>query len=74
MRKTSSRSAWWREPMMWLVIGGPMTVVAASLATAAIAWSGADKVVSQPPAQRPEASLAPAVKARNHAATAQPLP
>jgi uncharacterized protein len=54
---------WWREPMMWLVIGGPFTVVVASVVTAGIAWHGADPVI-QADTTRP-----PAVQARNHAAT-----
>ena len=54
---------WWREPMVWLVVGGPAAVVVASLATAVIAWRGADPVVSES-----AGALQPAVKARNHAA------
>jgi uncharacterized protein len=60
---------WWREPMMWLVVGGPLAVVVAACATGAIAMRGADTVVLQAPAAT---SLRPAVQARNHAAA--PLP
>ena len=61
--------AWWREPMMWLVVGGPLSVVAASLTTAVIAWRGADPVLT-PTAEALRASaLQPAVKARNHSAS-----
>jgi len=49
--------------MMWLVIGGPLAVVVASVVTAAIAWRGADPVIQA------EATRTPAVQARNHAAT-----
>jgi hypothetical protein len=62
---------WWREPMVWLVISGPLAVVIAGFVTAAIAVNGADEVLSTRPAVNPDA-LTPAVQARNHAATAQP--
>ena len=64
-----SASRWWREPMMWLVVGGPLAVVVAAIATAAIAMRSADTVVLQVPAAT---ALRPAVQARNHAAA--PLP
>ncbi len=54
---------WWREPMLWLVLGGPAAVVLASLVTAVIAWRGADPVVTES-----AGAMQPAVKARNHAA------
>lgn len=69
---------WWREPMMYLVLGGPAAVVVAAIATGVIAWRDADPVVSEytenaarasgqmPPV---DASHLPAQKARNHAAT-----
>lgn len=70
--------AWWRVPMVWLVIGGPLAVVLASLVTAAIAAHGADPVLTAEErggvserASNPDA-LTPAVQARNHAATAKP--
>ncbi|MBP6224583.1 MAG: nitrogen fixation protein FixH [Rhizobacter sp.] len=66
--------SWWREPMMWIVIGGPAIVVVAAITTGFIAWNGADTVVLDPVAMSssPVASnpgLEPALKARNHAAT-----
>ena len=33
---------WWRVPTVWLVIGGPALVVAASIATLVIAVHGGD--------------------------------
>ncbi|MFO1340339.1 MAG: nitrogen fixation protein FixH [Burkholderiaceae bacterium] len=70
--------AWWRVPMVWLVIGGPLTVVVASLVTAGIAAHGADPVLTveerggvSERASNPDA-LTPALQARNHAATAKP--
>jgi hypothetical protein len=62
---------WWREPMMWLVLGGPLVVVVAAIVTGFIAWHGADPVVTDLPAQAIHAdpSKEPALKGRNHAAT-----
>jgi hypothetical protein len=54
---------WWREPVMWLVVGGPAVVVVAAVATAVIAMHGADPLI------RADATKPPAVQARNHAAT-----
>ena len=60
-------SPWWRHGMVWLVIGGPLVVVLASLTTLAIALAYPDPVLplrAQAPAQQP------AVQGRNHAAAA----
>lgn len=64
----------WREPMVWVVVGGPLLVVVASIATAVIAFSGADQVVGSGAEPAPQAAAghsadSPAVWARNHAAT-----
>jgi len=56
---------WWRHGMVWLVIGGPAAVVVAGFATLAIAIAYPDPVL--PTAGNSDA--APAVQARNHAAT-----
>lgn len=73
--------AWWRVPMVWLVIAGPLLVVVASLVTAAVAWTHIDPVITVPgqgtmrpgddvaTTPDPKDALAPAMKARNHAAT-----
>lgn len=55
---------------MWLVVGGPLTVVVAGIVTAVIAVQGADIVIEESASVRNSAD-APAVKARNHAATPQ---
>lgn len=67
---------WWHYRIMWLVVGAPLVVVAASLTTGYIAIRGADPVVGGVPtsAQAAKTSLAeralvPAQLARNHAAT-----
>ena len=70
----STPRSWWREPMMWIVIGFPAIVVVAAIATGVIAWRGADKVVLDPIVVNPSPvaenpGLEPAMKARNHAAT-----
>jgi len=54
--------------MMWLVIGGPLLVVVAATVTLVIAVRGADPVLKVTQTQPGRAS-APAVQARNHAAT-----
>lgn len=57
---------WWRHPMMWLVVGGPATVVVAGIVTAVIAVRGADPVLDTRVDRAPER---PALEGRNHAAT-----
>ena len=75
---------WWRFGIVWLALGGPAVVVAASVATFAIAARHADTVVveSPPPAAHGLPSdaaarlgttpTAPALQGRNHAATPRP--
>jgi hypothetical protein len=41
---------WWRFGIVWLVLGGPAVVVVAAIATAVIAYRGADPVVTVPAA------------------------
>ena len=62
---------WWRVGMVWLIIGGPLAVVVASLVTTAIAVAGAEEVLTRPTTSLSagDASSLPAVQARNHAAT-----
>jgi len=61
---------WWREPMVWLVIGGPAVVVVAGIVTAVIAVRGADVVITS--SDEKSFSDKPAVQGRNHAATPDP--
>jgi hypothetical protein len=74
------RRAWWREPMMWLIVGGPAVVVVASFITLTLAIKHPDPVlvVEQGPAAGGEVAdfrtgtsnaHIPALQARNHAAT-----
>ena len=61
---------WWRHRMMWLVVGGPLVVVVAAIVTAVIAIRGADVLVEDPKTSTSAGDPnAPALKARNHAAT-----
>lgn len=65
-----SHRPWYREPFMWLVVGGPLGVVVAAFATLYIAISHPDPVL-----QASEASGSadvPAIEARNHAAKPKP--
>ena len=62
---------WWRVGFVWLVVGGPLAVVVASLVTVAIAVSGAEEVLTAPAkdTSASNAATVPAVQGRNHAAT-----
>jgi hypothetical protein len=62
---------WWRVGMVWLVIAGPLAVVLAGVVTTVVAVGGADAVVSTAPRAQAGAA-APALQARNHAATVRP--
>lgn len=64
---------WWRVGMVWLVLAGPAAVVLAGFVTLRIAITHVDPVVQVPAAVADtSASMSPALKARNHAATPQP--
>jgi hypothetical protein len=45
-RPDSPRKPWYREPWPWLIMAGPATVVVAGVATAVIAFRGADGLVA----------------------------
>jgi len=70
---------WWQFAHVWLVVSGPLTVVIASFFTFYLAAVGTDPIVDEnyyqkgveinrTLADQPQ-SLAPAMQARNHAAT-----
>lgn len=61
---------WWRVGFMWIVIGGPLTVVVASFATLGLAITHPDPVITSG-AKASQADL-PAIQARNHATTPKP--
>ncbi|MDA8454194.1 FixH family protein [Acidovorax sp. GBBC 3334] len=71
---------WWKFGHVWLVIAGPAVVVVAGLATAWLAVSKPDPVLAEDYYRRGieinrtleragSDGMAPAMKARNHAAT-----
>lgn len=75
-----SSGPWWKFGHMWMVVGGPAVVVLASFFTIYLAITRPDPVVSEDYYQegininerldaQTAASRAPAVQARNHAAT-----
>ena len=72
MTTTTNGNAWWRVGMVWLVVGGPLTVVVAAILTAVIAFRGADIVVSAPTTHAAHAAAddaeLPALQARNRGA------
>lgn len=74
---------WWKFGHMWLVVGGPAVVVVASFITLYLAIMSPNPVidvraeareaqVAAPDATMP--NMAPAMQARNHAATGAPVP
>lgn len=80
MTASVSQSAW-REPMVWLVVGGPASVVVASFFTLALALKHPDPPLDlhasasrsaddvEPADMRAKEGDVPALIARNHAAT-----
>ncbi|MDH5541265.1 MAG: nitrogen fixation protein FixH [Rhizobacter sp.] len=62
---------WWRYPMMWLVVGGPAAVVVAGFITLWLAVKHVDPVLTVPSTASAgdKNAAAPAMQARNHAAT-----
>lgn len=69
---------WWKFGYVWLVFAGPAVVVLASFVTLYLAVTRPDPVISEDyyrqgieinKTLRNDASLAPAMQARNHAAT-----
>lgn len=74
-RKPTDPQPWYRYPMVWMVIGGPLLVVVASVSTAVVAIRGQDPVLMREDAAAATVgrdgmdTLSPAVQARNHAAT-----
>lgn len=71
---------WWKFPHVWMVFAGPAVVVVASFVTLYLAIKIPDPVVrsyghaeqsdtSEPAKVAPIGHMAPAMQARNHAAT-----
>lgn len=80
---TSDAQPWWRFGHVWLVVSGPAVVVVASFFTLYLAISRPDPVLDENyyrkglelnrELAKNSSSLAPALQARNHAATGVPL-
>lgn len=66
-----ANAPWWRHAIVWLVIAGPAAAVIAGTATVWIAVNNADPVILEAPvpSTEQEATNAPALRVRNHAAT-----
>ena len=70
---------WWKEPYVWLVISGPLSVVLACAITAVYILQGPDAVVSEnyyregleisKEVQAAKPPMQPAQTGRNHSAT-----
>ena len=60
---------WWRVRMVWLVVGGPTLVVAASFATLFLAVRGGDVPLREEATEAQHPGYVAATQARNHAAT-----
>lgn len=81
----NSSGPWWKFGLVWMVVGGPAVVVVAAFFTLYLAISRPDPVMDENYYQKgidinktlranstsesTEASMAPAMQARNHAAT-----
>ena len=73
---------WWKFGHVWMIVAGPLVVVVAGFVTLYLALRTPDPVVSEDYYRRgvelnktlpaDPSSLAPAVQARNHAATGVP--
>jgi uncharacterized protein len=66
---------WWTHGHVWLIISGPLIVVIAGFVTFYLAANGQDPVLSTQEVsiqtQGSGITLAPAIQARNHAATGE---
>ena len=78
IQRGKASAPWWRFGYMWLVLGGPALVVLASFITLWLAIRWPDPQVTMDATRNAQPlsegkgqaqALAPAVKARNHAAT-----
>lgn len=65
---------WWRLPIVWMVIGGPLAVVVACGFTVSLAVRHVDPVLDTAPAQVKSVSELPAIKGRNMAASPDQVP
>jgi uncharacterized protein len=59
---------WWKFPIVWLVVGGPLIVVIASLNMVVLAVRNVDPVLESYHSASSKPGHAPAVQGRNRAA------
>lgn len=81
---TDQAKPWWKYGHVWMVLGGPLIVIVASMFTLYLAVSRPDPVTDANYYQKglelnktlggSPSSAAPAMQARNHAATGVPKP
>lgn len=64
MSSPAASTSAWHQPMVWLVVSGPVAVILASIVTVTLAIRHPD-----PPLSTRSADAVPAQQARNHAAT-----
>jgi uncharacterized protein len=78
MKRSAQSRPWWKEPLVWMVISGPLAAVVAGTATAVVAFTNPDRVIASDSyshgqadaaTAKARAALQPAQKARNHSAT-----
>ncbi|MFT7724652.1 MAG: hypothetical protein QM788_17785 [Roseateles sp.] len=70
--KPPRSSSGWREPMVWLVVAGPVSVILASIVTVVLTLRHPDPPLVLGTGSEQAADEAPALAARNHAATGVP--
>lgn len=78
----SQARPWWKEPYVWMVIGGPLAAVVACAVTAVYIFQGPDRLVPEDHFQQAQVirqeiqqssnPLQPAQVVRNHGATGGP--
>ena len=77
-RELNQAKPWWSFGMVWMIIAGPAVVVVAGFATLYLAITIPDPVLPTEALnprnaienqQKLDAAMAPAIQARNHAAT-----
>lgn len=68
VRHPDTGKPWWKFPIVWLVVGGPLLVVVAALITVVIAVRHVDPVLDTSAAKASSPGEAPALQGRNRAA------
>jgi len=69
MSNPATSTSGWREPMVWLVVSGPVAVILASIVTVTLCIRHPDPPLQLRATSAQAADEVPALTARNHAAT-----